>query len=148
MTKTKLQADNILNLISRRPEGCWSGPIPNGNNTLPPNLALGDIEFKSVWFKYPNSDNSQWILKNFNLKIKANQSLGILGDSNSGKSTIAQLLYRFYDPQHGDITIGGYSIKMFNLKSLRSYFGIVNQEPLLFNFSIMDNLTYSKPQAN
>jgi ATP-binding cassette subfamily B (MDR/TAP) protein 1 len=67
--------------------------------------ASGDIEFQNVWFKYPQT--YKWILKNFNIKIKAGQSVGIVGRSGCGKSTLTQLLLRFYEPQYGEILIGG-----------------------------------------
>lgn len=146
--KARKQANTILNFNMYKPEGCLTGWVPNGYQTLTPSIACRNIEFRNVWFKYPGSSKNKWVLKNFNLKIRAGKSIGIIGDSGCGKSTITQLLYRFYDPQQGEITIGGYPINIFTLRSLRSYFGIVLQEPLLFDISIMDNIIYGKPEAN
>ena len=109
-------------------------------------IARGDIEFKGVWFKYPTS-NKGWVLKNFKLKIKAGESVGIAGESGCGKSTLIQLLLRFYDPQRGSITISDISIDQFSLKSLREHYGLVQQEPLVFNTTILENICYGRPHA-
>lgn len=110
------------------------------------NNVKGDIEFRNVWFRYPTRKDT-WILKGLNLKIKANECIGLVGQSGGGKSTIIQLLYRFYDPQRGQIFIDGHNIKDYNLRSLRGVFGLVSQEPVLFNYSVKDNITYAKPKA-
>ena len=99
-----------------------------------------------MWFKYP-LENNKWVLKNFNLKIKAGEWVELIGESGCGKSTTIQLLLRFYDPQDGLITIGGIDITTFSIKSLRSMFGLVQQEPILFNISIMENIIYGKWDA-
>ena len=106
----------------------------------------GYIEFKNVWFRYPTRKDT-WILKGLNMTIKPNECVGLVGSSGSGKSTIIQLLYRFYDPQRGEILIDGHNIKSYNIRSLRSTFGLVQQEPVLFNYSVKDNITYAKPNA-
>ena len=106
----------------------------------------GEVEFKNVWFRYP-SRKGVWILKNFSLKLRPDQSVALVGQSGSGKSTIIQLLYRFYDPQFGTILVDGIDIQAYNLASLRSVFGLVSQEPLLFDYSIKDNITYGIPEA-
>mmetsp|Transcript_16624 Transcript_16624/g.18477 ORF Transcript_16624/g.18477 Transcript_16624/m.18477 type:complete len:231 (+) Transcript_16624:1304-1996(+) len=88
-----------------------------------------------------------WVLRDFNLKITAGESIGLVGESGCGKSTLTALLYRFYEPQEGTITIGGKPITSFTLKSLRENFGFVQQEPLLFNTTIMENITYGRRHA-
>ena len=115
---------------------------------MTPFASEGDIEFHNVWFKYSHAQSDTWILKNFSLKIKAGESLGIKGESGSGKSTLIQLLLRFYDPQRGRITINGVPITDYCIKSLRSSFGLVQQEPMIFNTSIMNNIAYGKQHAS
>ena len=111
-----------------------------------PRTMKGEIEFRNVWFRYPTrADN--WVLRGINFTIKAKETVGLVGESGSGKSTITQLIYRFYDPQFGDIFIDGVNIKDFDIHSLRACFGLVQQEPLLFNYSIRDNILYAKPSA-
>ena len=88
------------------------------------------------------------MLRSFNLTIKGGHTVGLVGESGSGKSTVVQLLLRFYDPQEGYISIGGTDIKEFTISSLRSMFGLIQQEPILFNTSVMENIIYGKPDAN
>ena len=99
----------------------------------------GRIEFKNVWFRYPTRKD-QWVLKGLSMKINPNECVGLVGQSGSGKSTIIQLLYRFYDPQRGQILIDGHDIKSYNVRSLRAQFGLVQQEPVLFNYSVRTNI--------
>lgn len=147
MAKGKQSATKVLRLKDNVKEGKSQATVMDGDEQLSDEIASGDIEFHNVWFKYPFMQDDQWVLRNFNLKIKAGECIGLVGESGCGKSTITQLLYRFYDPQEGHITIGGRKLKDFTLRSLRSYFGIVHQEPLLFRTSIYENIRYGKPHA-
>jgi ATP-binding cassette subfamily B (MDR/TAP) protein 1 len=104
----------------------------------------GQIEFKDVWFRYPERKD-EWVLKGLNLKIAPKENVAIVGESGAGKSTIVQLLYRFYDPQFGQILIDGIDIKEFDIKSLRRTLGLVQQEPVLFDMSIAENIAYASP---
>ncbi|CAI2367048.1 unnamed protein product [Moneuplotes crassus] len=106
----------------------------------------GCIEFKDVWFRYPTRTDN-WILKGLNMTISPNECVGLVGQSGGGKSTIIQLLYRFYDPQKGQILIDGHDIKEYNIRSLRAQFGLVQQEPVLFNYSVRENISYAKQTA-
>ncbi|CAI2366845.1 unnamed protein product [Moneuplotes crassus] len=106
----------------------------------------GCIEFKDVWFRYPTRTDN-WILKGLNMTISPNECVGLVGQSGGGKSTIIQLLYRFYDPQKGQILIDGHDIKEYNIRSLRAQFGLVQQEPVLFNYSVRENISYAKEHA-
>jgi ATP-binding cassette subfamily B (MDR/TAP) protein 1 len=106
----------------------------------------GEIEFRNVWFRYPTRKDN-WILKGLSMMINPNECIGLVGQSGGGKSTIIQLLFRFYDPQRGEIFIDGHDIKSYNIRSLRAQFGLVQQEPVLFNYSVKDNICYAKEQA-
>jgi len=79
----------------------------------------GEIEFKDVWFRYP-SRPKQWVLKGFNLKIKANDCIAIVGESGQGKSTLINLLLRFYDVTFGEILIDGADIRSYDVRNLRA----------------------------
>ncbi|KAL1565234.1 ABC-type xenobiotic transporter [Salvia divinorum] len=107
----------------------------------------GEIEFKEVYFSYPSRMESQ-ILRGFNLKVKPGNTVGLVGGSGSGKSTVVSLLERFYDPIKGDILLDGYRIKNLKLKWLRSQMGLVNQEPILFATSIKENILFGKENAS
>lgn len=143
------QTSSILNLVTKSIEGSFGSEIVNGELEMTAQNASGDIQFHNVWFKYSQSDeDDHWILRNFNLTIRAGECLGVIGESGSGKSTLTTLIYRFYDPQQGYITIDGIDIRNFTLASLRSQFGIVHQEPILFNDTILSNIVYGRSHAN
>ncbi|XP_057461232.1 putative multidrug resistance protein [Actinidia eriantha] len=107
----------------------------------------GEIEFKGVYFSYPSRPDTP-ILQGLDFKIPAGKTVGLVGGSGSGKSTIISLLERFYDPIEGDITLDGYKIKKLHLKWLRSQMGLVNQEPILFATSIKENILFGKEEAS
>ena len=106
----------------------------------------GEIEFSNVCFSYPRGKKDA--LKNFNFKIKAGESVALVGSSGAGKTTVVKLLLRFYDVDRGEITIDGVNIKNFSKAYLRSQIGVVPQEPILFNESILFNIVYGFPKAN
>lgn len=101
--------------------------------------------FKDVSFRY--SPQLPLALEKINLFIPANKITALVGQSGSGKTTLVSLLPRFYDPQEGDIYLDSTPLKDFDISSLRSLFGMVLQEPFLFNLSIWDNLIMVKPSA-
>lgn len=97
----------------------------------------GNIEFKNVTFKYNEDENN--ILENFNLNIEKNKVTALVGRSGGGKSTIFNLLLRYFDLTNGEILIDGINIKDLSEKSLSENIAIIRQEPFLFNLSILDN---------
>lgn len=121
------------------------------NSNSPDSMLLtsikGDIEFKNVSFKYPARPDIT-IFDGLNLQVYSGKSLAIVGQSGSGKSTVIQLLMRFYDPSSGTVSIDGVDIKTFNLKSLRLKIGLVQQEPALFSTTIYDNIKYGNKNAS
>ena len=106
----------------------------------------GVIEFKDVSFEYPDDHNE--VFKNLNLKINAGEKVAIVGPSGGGKTTLCNLIPRFYDPTDGVITIDGKDIKGFTLKSLRSNIGMVQQDVYLFSGTVRDNILYGRPGAS
>ena len=84
----------------------------------------GRIEFKDVWFRYPSRKN-EWVFKGLNLQIHANESVAVVGESGCGKSTMVNLILRFYDPDFGEVLIDGVNAKKYNLKYLRRRMGLV-----------------------
>lgn len=100
----------------------------------------GDILFNNVSFTYPGTKEP--VLDNFTLDIKQGQSVALVGRSGQGKSTVIKLLMRFYDIQKGEILIDNLNIKKLNKSQLRSFIGVVPQEPILFNNSIAYNIGY------
>jgi ABC-type iron transport system FetAB ATPase subunit len=100
----------------------------------------GAIELKNLSFNYPSRKAK--VLKNFSLSIPAGKKIGLVGHSGCGKSTITNLLLRFYNIQEGQILIDGKSIDEYDIQEMRRQIGYVMQEPVLFNMSIKDNILY------
>jgi ATP-binding cassette, subfamily B, heavy metal transporter len=109
------------------------------------NVQHGDIEFEHVNFHY---DPSREILHDISFKIDAGKKIAFVGASGSGKSSLVRLLFRFYDPQAGKITIDGIDIRDVNQHSLRQAIGVVPQDTVLFNDSIYHNILYGNPSAD
>jgi ATP-binding cassette subfamily B (MDR/TAP) protein 1 len=105
----------------------------------------GYIKLEDVSFKYES--RHQYVFKNINVEIQPGQKVAFVGPSGCGKSTILQLLQRFYFPKSGKITIDGQDIKDYDIHYLRSKFGVVSQEPVLFNGTFRENISYNKYDA-
>ena len=101
----------------------------------------GNIEFRDVSFRYPARPKLR-ILRHFNLACDSGATTALVGPSGSGKSTTVGLMQRFYDPLVGSVHLDGHDIRTLNVRWLRSFMGIVQQEPVLFNRSIRDNIAY------
>lgn len=105
----------------------------------------GDIEFKNVSFSYKNGEK---VLDNFNLKVKKGETIALVGETGSGKSTIVNLICRFYEPDRGEILIDGKDYRERSLLWLQSNIGYVLQSPHLFSGTIRDNIRYGKLDAS
>ena len=111
---------------------------------IPKSISLKDkIRFNDVWFKYQND----WVLKKINLEINRGQTVALVGQSGSGKSTMVDLLPRFYDVSKGSVTIDGVDIRDSKLYDLRSLMGNVNQEAILFNDTFFNNIAFGVDNA-
>ncbi|CAN0917017.1 Putative multidrug resistance protein, partial [Linum grandiflorum] len=106
----------------------------------------GKIELDKICFNYPARPN-QTIFRDLSLRIEAGKTVALVGPSGSGKSTILGLIERFYDPQSGTVLIDERDIRSYNLRKLRSFIGLVSQEPTLFAGSIRDNIAYGNSSA-
>ena len=113
-----------------------------------PNLSIGksDITFEDVTLSYEGQINSA--LKGINLPIPHGKTTALVGPSGSGKSSILNLIPRFYDPDKGNVKIDNQDIKELTISSVRSSLALVSQEPVLFDMSIYDNILYGKPEAS
>ena len=113
-----------------------------------PNLSIGksDITFEDVTLSYEGQINSA--LKGINLRIPHGKTTALVGPSGSGKSSILNLIPRFYDPDKGNVKIDNQDIKELTISSVRSSLALVSQEPVLFDMSIYDNILYGKPEAS
>jgi ATP-binding cassette subfamily B protein len=105
----------------------------------------GDIEFDNVVFSYDGDHNA---LNGISFKVKAGQMVGLSGPSGAGKTTIINLLGRFYDANEGSVKVDGYDVRDVRMRSLREQISVVLQEPFLFQGSIAENIAYGKPGAS
>lgn len=119
--------------------------IVDGPHQIAPSKILGRINFEDVGFSY--SDGIP-VLKELNLSVAPKESLGLVGGTGAGKSTLIKLLQRFYDPTHGQITLDGRALKDYELSSLRSAIAIVSQDVYLFHGTIRDNVRFARPEAS
>jgi subfamily B ATP-binding cassette protein MsbA len=117
--------------------------ITSKENAIVKNTFESNITIKNINFKYEND----YVLKDFSFQVKKGQTIALVGQSGSGKSTIANLLTRFYDVNQGTISIDGTNIQDLNLQSLRGLMGLVTQDSILFNDSIKANISLGKPDA-
>lgn len=117
--------------------------IIEDNGTFPATNITGKISFKDVWFAYNSED---WVLKGISFDVKAGDTLALVGATGSGKSSIINLLGRFYEFNKGEISIDGTSIREYQLASLRKNIGVVLQDVFLFSGSIFSNITLDNPE--
>ncbi|AWK02793.1 antibiotic ABC transporter ATP-binding protein [Flavobacterium crocinum] len=130
-------AERVLEILDQE------NSITSKENAIEKTTFDDNINIQNVNFKY----EEEMVLKDFSLKIKKGQTVALVGQSGSGKSTIANLLTRFYDVNDGTISIDGINIKDFNLQSLRGLMGLVTQDSILFNDTIKANISLGKLDA-
>ncbi|XP_053752915.1 ATP-dependent translocase ABCB1 isoform X2 [Panthera pardus] len=134
--KAKVSAAHVIMIIEKI-------PLIDSYSTegLMPNTLEGNVTFNEVMFNYPTRPDIP-VLQGLSLEVKKGQTLALVGSSGCGKSTVVQLLERFYDPMAGTVLIDGKEIKHLNVQWLRAHMGIVSQEPILFDCSIGENIAY------
>ncbi len=135
-------SDRLAELFEIKPQ------VQNAENaiSLKPQEKI-EIEFKECNFAYPARKDKN-VLENFSLKISSGEKVAIVGASGSGKTTIMQLLLRFYDVQNGEILINNVNIKNLTLESLRAQMAIVFQDPVIFSGTVYDNIIYGNLNAS
>ncbi|KAL3862668.1 hypothetical protein ACJMK2_008621 [Sinanodonta woodiana] len=111
------------------------------------NRVQGQIEFHGVSFAYPTRSDVK-VLENFSLRVNPGETVALVGHSGCGKSTVVNLLQRFYDPQDGKICLDEVDVKDLNVRWLRQNIGVVSQEPVLFGFTIRENILLGNPTAS
>ena len=130
-------AERILEILEQE------NPIVSKNDAIEKNTFESEISIKNINFKYED----EIVLKNFSLEVKKGETVALVGQSGSGKSTIANLLTRFYDVNEGTIEIDAVAIKDMDLQSLRGLMGLVTQDSILFNDTIKANISLGKLDA-
>lgn len=126
-----VRAERVFEILDQQEHIDDNGTIPDLDTNQP-------VHFKEVWFAYKDED---WVLKGIDFKVEPGKSVALVGTTGAGKSTIINLLTRFYEFQKGEILIGKNSIRDFELSTLRKNIGIVQQDVFLFSDSIMNNIT-------
>lgn len=151
LKRMQASAERVIGLIETEPDIKDSEEVEKtfGDSFNPkrenwPELK-GDIEFRNVSFKYKDGEK---VLDSFNLKINAGQTIALVGKTGSGKSTIVNLICRFYEPSEGEILIDGVDYRKRSQLWLQSRLGYVLQQPQLFSGTIRDNIKYAKPDAS
>ena len=118
-------------------------PVPAGSGLRLTAAPQGGIEFRNVWFAYrggANSSDEDWVLRDVSFRMEPGQTIAIVGHTGAGKTTLIQLLLRFYEIQRGQILLDGTDIREMNVQDLRRLFGIVLQDPFLFTGTIESNV--------
>lgn len=133
-----VSSNRILNLLSSVEH------IPD-NGTIYPDHIKGDVNFKSVWFAYHEED---WVLKNISFKVKKGETIALVGATGAGKTSVINLLSRFYEINKGEILIDGINIHNYDLSGLRKHIAVVLQDVFLFSDSIYNNITLRNPDIS
>lgn len=117
--------------------------IQGPQNPVSPEKLTGKIEFKNVWFRYNQTDD--YILKDVSFILDSGQTMAVVGATGAGKTTLINIIMRFYDIEKGQVLLDGVDIRSFDLNELRSTFGLVLQDNALFSASILENITLGNP---
>ncbi len=120
--------------------------IKNPPKGLKPKTIIGELDFKNVSFSYDENHNNA--LENISLKIDHGTVNAFVGPSGGGKTTLARMIYRHYDPNEGAVLLDGYDLRDYDIYGFRKFIGIVPQEVEIFNASVRDNIAYANPQAS
>ena len=134
-------AERIFSLLDSIPS------IADRPGAFDPGTISGDIEFIHTTFWYDDDDEKKPVLKDFNLHVKRGETIALVGPTGGGKSTIVNLLCRFFEPKDGFIKIGGHDYREFSLHAIQSRIGVVLQTPHLFSGTVRENIRYGRLDA-
>jgi ABC-type multidrug transport system fused ATPase/permease subunit len=144
--------DKIFDLLDTEPD------LVDRPGAVEPGELRGEIELEDVWFSYARggdadadevaADEAEWALRGIDLHVPPGQTVALVGETGAGKSTLAKLVARFYDPQRGRVLVDGHDLRDLQAQALRSQLGIVPQEGYLFSGTIRDNIAFGRPDAS
>lgn len=138
-SQSKASGERLLEILDESKE------VKESENAIELKEMKGDVEFRNVSLQYYEAE--QEALSNISFKLPAGKTLGLIGATGSGKTSITQLITRFYEPTEGEVLIDGKNIKEYTSSSLRHHIGFVLQETFLFSSTIKDNISYGRPDA-
>ncbi|MDW8395996.1 MAG: ABC transporter ATP-binding protein [Anaerolineae bacterium] len=140
VARASVSAERIFEVLDAESE------VKEKPDAVPLPALRGRVEFRDVWFKFAGAE--RWALEGVSFVVEPGTRVAVVGRTGSGKSSIVNLIPRFYDPQRGQVLIDGYDVKDVTLDSLRSQIGIVLQDTVLFSGTIRDNIAYGRPEAS
>ena len=132
--------DKVFELLDTKPD------MVDAPDAIDPGPLRGEIEMDDVWFSY--GDDGEWAAEGIDLHVPPGQTLALVGATGAGKSTLAKLVARFYDPQRGRVLVDGHDLRALRQQALRRQLGIVPQEGYLFSGSVRDNIAFGRPDAS
>ncbi|MGZ0204070.1 ABC transporter ATP-binding protein [Streptomyces sp. RM1] len=133
-------AERIIELLDQRPQ------VTERADARPLGRAHGSVEFDRVWFRYPGS--TPWALADVSFRVAPGETLALVGASGAGKSTVARLQLRFYDPDRGAVRLDGTDLRELRLADVRESVAVVLQETLVFHGTVRENIAYGRPGAS
>jgi subfamily B ATP-binding cassette protein MsbA len=136
LQKALAAGESVFEILDTAPEP------DHGQRTL--EHAEGRIEFQHIWLRYPQQ--TEWVLKDVSLGIAPGETVALVGRSGSGKTSLARLLPRFYEPEQGEVRLDGHPIREYRLRDLRSQMALVSQHVVLFNDTLANNIAYGLPE--
>lgn len=139
-SQSKAAGERLLEILDEPEE------IQSGSGAIVQERLKGDVQFRSVSHRYPGKE--EWALRGVDLDAPAGKVIGLIGATGSGKTTITQLISRFYEVTEGEVLIDGRRVQDFDLRCLRQNIGVVFQESFLFSSTIRDNIAYGNPEVS
>jgi ATP-binding cassette subfamily B protein len=137
--------DKVFDLLDTEPD------MVDAPGAIDPGELRGEIEMDGVWFSYADGEDpaeGEWALRGIDLRVPPGQTLALVGATGAGKSTLAKLVARFYDPQRGRLLVDGHDLRGLRQEALRRQLGIVPQEGFLFSGSVRENVAFGRPEAS
>jgi ATP-binding cassette subfamily B protein len=139
LQQTQTSAERLLSLVETEPD-----IVDAEGSRAPEGRLAGRVEFRDVWFSYASGEP---VLREFQLVVEPGQSIALVGETGSGKSTIVNLICRFYEPTRGSVLLDGVDSRLFTQKGLQSQLGYVLQTPQLFQGTVRENIRYGRLEA-
>jgi len=136
MPRASVSAKRILEVLNTKES------IVDGDGKFEKTSKTGEIEFKNVSFKYPDSEGSDYVLRDINFTAKMGETVAIIGSTGSGKTSLINLIPRFYDVTEGEVLVNGVNVKKYKQKELNNLLGYVHQKAVLFSGDITSNVAY------